>query len=137
MNDVKVTEDYIGWDLKIPCAECPFRKSTPCEKKGIQDLPGLVDTMMTTGVIAHSCHRTDPRSDYANPKLINGKVQACAGFTLFALNSGYPTGPMMRAYSAGKLSIKKLRKYKPLAHSLDDLKEAYKEHLIKLGLWNV
>ena len=136
MTFPKCDEASIGWDLKVPCPECPFRVSVPVDKKGIQDLPELVETLQSTGHIAHSCHRTAPRADYANPQPINGKVQACAGFTLFALKSKMPSGPMLRAYARGEINVKKLRKHYGLVHDLKDLCGVYKDWLIEKGMWN-
>jgi hypothetical protein len=103
-----------GWDLSEPCAECPFRKATPPEKKGIDGemAQSIWKAAMTDGQFAHSCHRTDARSDYAGAQDYRGKLQMCAGFTMMALRENWPIMPIMRAVIAGKLDRSKLRGWK-------------------------
>jgi len=69
----------IGYDLRAPCAECPFRLDAP-EHEGIATAIFARHTKaMEDGTFVHSCHRTDERSDYEGAKVVKGKIQHCVG----------------------------------------------------------
>lgn len=68
----------LGFDLKRPCKDCPFRMSTP-KHGGIADsLPDYLRSV-ETGTFVHTCHKTDPRADSIEGKAYKGKTQHCAG----------------------------------------------------------
>ena len=118
----------IGYDLREPCADCPFLKSTPVERKGIQDLPGLMTSLYSDGEIAHSCHKTDPRSDAPDPKLVNGKIQHCVGFIKFAANNDRVTWRMSMAVHDGSMP-KEMLQPDDRIHNATDLLQAYCDDL--------
>ncbi len=68
----------LGFLLKKPCADCPFKKSTPFHDGVGSSLPDLYEGV-EKGLITHTCHKTDPRSDGYEDNY-NGQVQQCAGF---------------------------------------------------------
>ena len=68
----------IGFDLKTPCTNCPFRKTAP-QHSGIANSLIKFRELIKVGEFAHTCHMTDERSDNPGAKLFNGKVHHCVG----------------------------------------------------------
>lgn len=72
----KVTLHY---DLKHPCADCPFTRNGPRDHPGVlTSLVGYVE-LIKTGDLVHSCHKTDSRPACDGNRSNDGKVQHCAG----------------------------------------------------------
>lgn len=128
-NSFTVKESDIAFDMVEPCADCPFRLSTPCDKKGItqeqiQLIAGFHLDQLGRNEM-HSCHVTDPRVTDGGYKGHKGKLQHCAGFMLMLVKSERESGPMIRAAEAGRLDLAKLKSV-DLVHSIKDyLKAAY------------
>jgi len=82
----------LGFDLKTPCDDCPFRKNVPLHKGVLEKLTEFVSSL-DRGEFMHSCHKTDDRSDYKNPKLFQEKIQHCMGSILMCEKSNYGQYP--------------------------------------------
>ncbi len=72
----------VGYDLKAPCNDCPFRRSSPLHKGVLHSLPDY-EKRITEGEFGHSCHKTDERADSGFVSLVNGKIQHCVGALAF------------------------------------------------------
>lgn len=75
----------IGYDLKAPCSDCPFRKDAPLHKGVLKSLPDYAERIKE-GRFSHSCHKTDERADSGFASLVNGKVQHCFGSLVLMKN---------------------------------------------------
>lgn len=73
MTDVR----EVGYKLKVPCADCPFKKSTQLHS-GVMGSLLEYEEHLKRGSFSHSCHKTDPRSD-GYEDTYAGKVQHCIG----------------------------------------------------------
>jgi len=83
----------LGFDLKTPCNDCPFRSDAKFHSGIVKDLPRLAENIKEGNVI-HSCHKTDPRAD-GFTSLNNGKIQHCAGMMIMEMkDKGDVTLPM-------------------------------------------
>jgi hypothetical protein len=105
--DPSAVDPYaFAWDLKTPCNDCPFLKSTPCHDGIASDLPTLLKHE-DHGNYAHSCHKTHPGAD-GWVETYQGPVQHCAGFTIMKIKSDNITTPMLLAKVKKKLDFKKM-----------------------------
>lgn len=127
-------ESQLNYDMKEPCNDCPFRKSTPWDMKGvgIDKLNFMVDTIVYGQEGAHTCHKTDPRADYEPAKDYKGGLQHCVGFLRmcekgFSRKLSSRTGTAHRAILAGKLDPAILADPKDEVSSLKDLVDACRE----------
>lgn len=77
----------IHFDMKRPCADCPFRRAVPKHEGIAANLVSMV-TAARAGTLAHTCHKTDPRADGGKRRGQTGKLQHCAGAILMAKKSG-------------------------------------------------
>lgn len=91
----------VNWNLKKPCADCPFKYDTAFHA-GIAKSARDVALGIEHGNFAHTCHKTDVRSDCESAK---GPVQHCAGMMIMAKKSDKITDPMLVAMREGKLNI--------------------------------
>lgn len=72
----------VGFKLKAPCDDCPFKKTTPLHSGVMSDLP-MYDKQLKEGGFAHTCHKTDSRAD-GYIEQYDGQVQHCYGaLTMF------------------------------------------------------
>lgn len=122
MTTRKFSENNIAWSMKKPCDDCPFRITTPPERKGLMHtIPEMVYALTGDGQFLHSCHKTDPRvTDGGFNPNYKGPVQHCMGFALMCEKSDLRTGPMMRAIARGKLKRAQLAQT-DLVHSFREL----------------
>lgn len=67
----------LGYSLKRPCDDCPFRKNAPMHNGIIRALPEMAKAYKKKWLV-HSCHKTDPRAD-GYTGLVENKIQHCAG----------------------------------------------------------
>lgn len=81
-NAVKTLE----YDLKTPCQDCPFRKDVPIHNGVASDLMNIFGKI-EMGKFAHSCHKTDHRSD-GYIESYKGNVQHCAGAIIMMKKMG-------------------------------------------------
>lgn len=75
----------LGFKLKAPCADCPFKKTTPFHDGVGASLPELYEGIVDKKTVVHTCHKTDPRSDGYEDNY-QGQIQQCAGFTIMLRN---------------------------------------------------
>ncbi len=101
MSHEKISLDDIGFAVKRPCNDCPFRKNTPLHRGVGADLATVLNGL-EHGRVAHSCHKTDPRSDSPQGQAYKGKVQHCAGYLIMAANHGAWTAGMEAGLMRGE-----------------------------------
>jgi hypothetical protein len=102
----------LHWDLKSPCADCPFRKSTPFHQGVAEGSPDLINSMIS-GTFAHTCHKTDPRADSEHGKRHTGKLQHCIGALFMLIKTGRGRDlqiPLLRAAEESRLDVHELCK---------------------------
>lgn len=121
----------LRFDLTTPCADCPFRHDVPLHDGVGGDLPVLLGRMLL-GTAAHSCHKTDSRSDCESAKSFTGPIQHCAGLMIMLERAGEPSNAMLRAEREGKLDRKKLNMSAPV-YRPSGMANAYAEHFEKIG----
>lgn len=100
----------LRFDLHKPCADCPFRRDVRPHEGVARDLSGTLDAI-EGGVFAHTCHKTDPRSDSPVGQAADGPAQHCAGALLMVLrttNGIVDQEPMARAVGDGRLDLAQL-----------------------------
>lgn len=92
----------IKFDLKKPCKDCPFLKTTPYHEGIADDLPNLW-VSIEAGKAMHSCHKTDPRSDSPEGQRYKGPLQHCAGLlTMMSNDVRLMCNPQRAAFHSGK-----------------------------------
>lgn len=119
----------IAWDLKKPCKDCPFRRDvTP--HVGVLQKMELYLGQMVNGRFAHSCHKTDPRSDGWSGRYY-GPVQHCAGALIFTRNIGEIQDLALWAAENKKFSFKKLSRKTEVFNDSEELIWKYKDYFSK------
>ena len=76
----------IAYDLKTPCADCPFRSDVELHDGVARALPDML-TKLENHELMHTCHKTDDRSD-GFVEGYKGELQHCAGMLIMLKNSG-------------------------------------------------
>jgi hypothetical protein len=75
--------DRLAFDMKKPCATCPFRKDIPLD--GAPDWATDVLLGFRRGNLSHTCHKSDPKADgYVGGK----RKQHCIGMLGMMKNMG-------------------------------------------------
>jgi hypothetical protein len=87
-----VEDQKIRYDLKKPCADCPFRKDAKYHGGVMSDLPKYIEKGNAKELV-HTCHKTDPRSDSPEGQKYTGEVQHCAGLLLMMHQNQRLIGP--------------------------------------------
>lgn len=108
-----ITDQNLRFDLTTPCSDCPFRYDVPKHEGIASDLSELF-MGVERGVAAHSCHKTDPRSDCDSAQRFAGPVQHCAGFMIMLHKEGVPSNAMLAAVRKGLLDLKQLNMAAPV-----------------------
>lgn len=67
----------VGYKLRVPCSDCPFKRSSPLHSGVRESLPHYKEKI-AEGRFGHTCHKTDPRSDGYTDEY-HGQVQHCVG----------------------------------------------------------
>lgn len=99
----------LAWDLRRPCADCPFMKTSEFHEGVAKGLPSLMMALQDNRG-GHSCHKTDTRPGCDGP--VRGQetgrpIQSCAGFTMMILKTGRGFDlqlPLLEAMQEGKLT---------------------------------
>jgi len=102
-----ITARDVAWDLKNPCNDCPFKRKTAFHEGVAGGLPQLIESL-EDGRFAHTCHKTDNRSNCDGPRNHDGPVQHCAGALLMLLKPRSKHGlqlPLLQAAEAGKFDL--------------------------------
>jgi len=97
-----VNHKELGYDLKGPCADCPFRKDAKFHAGVFKDLKNLV-YHIDMGDVIHTCHKTDPMSDSPEGQKYKGKLQHCGGLlSMMAKDVEIMGHPQAQAWSEGR-----------------------------------
>lgn len=108
LRSYQLPHDQLDWDLKNPCDDCPFLKSSPFHQGVASSLPVVME-MIEAGAFAHTCHKTDTRPECDGPRTWGGRPKHCAGAILMLLKAGDGKDlqrPLIRAIDEGKIDIK-------------------------------
>jgi hypothetical protein len=95
------------WDLKSPCADCPFLRSSPPHHGVARGIPQVIFSI-DAGTFAHTCHKTDNRPSCDGPRNFDGPTRHCAGAVLMLLKTGQGKDlqlPLLQAAEQGKLDL--------------------------------
>lgn len=104
MKDTPLSE--VRFDLRTPCADCPFRRGVPAHQGVAKALPEYA-SQIEMATFAHTCHKTDPRSDGFKPTY-TGPVQHCAGALIMCEKSGLTQVGPAEAWREGRYDPTKL-----------------------------
>ncbi len=105
--------DDVDWDMKNPCDQCPFLRSTPYHEGVAASLVGYHESIVA-GTFGHTCHKTDNRPAVDGPK--NSPLERpkhCVGAVMMLLKSGEGADlqlPLLNAAEAGKIDLKEMTK---------------------------
>lgn len=97
----------VEWDLKNPCDDCPFLRTTAFHQGVAEHLPGYI-TSIEQQSFAHTCHKTDRRPQCDGPHTWTGKVKHCAGAILMLMKTGRGMDlqlPLLRAAERGQIDL--------------------------------
>ncbi len=95
--------EQIAWDMKGPCADCPFRRDAPDHEGVAASIVGYVESI-ERGEFSHTCHKTDNCAD--GPKNHVGQIQHCGGALHFLVRAKCDLQlPLLKAAEAGKLDV--------------------------------
>jgi hypothetical protein len=100
----------LDWDLKRPCADCPFRRSTPFHAGVCSSALNYLRSIEAHN-FSHTCHKTDPASDSEQGQAYGGRLKHCVGslFMLLKTGDGFDLQmPLLQAAEDGKLDIHEL-----------------------------
>lgn len=100
----------IDWDLKRPCADCPFKRSTSWHQGVAANCVETTEAIFG-GRFAHTCHKTDGRSDSDEGKRYTGRIKHCRGALLMLTKTGRGMDlqrPLINAIDRGQLDIEEL-----------------------------
>lgn len=106
-GEVVLVNDVV-WDLKSPCDDCPFMRTSPYHGGVAESLPGMAESIMERHEFSHSCHKTDCRPSVDGPQTWQGAVKHCAGALMMLLKTGKGLdlqGPLLDAASKGKFDV--------------------------------
>lgn len=122
-----ISADQLGWDLKGPCNDCPFRKNAPEHEGVAAAIPGYIESIREHR-FSHTCHKTDNEAD--GPKNHKGKIQHCAGALHFMVKARCDLQrPLLQAIDAGQLDVhamcKRARRDKRVFGSIKQLVNYY------------
>lgn len=98
------------WDMKSPCDDCPFLKTSPFHQGVAQSLPDYGESIAGSS-FSHSCHKTDTRPDVDGPRTFQGTTKHCAGALMMLLKTGRGMDlqlPLLQAMEAGKFDVKEM-----------------------------
>jgi hypothetical protein len=98
----------IDFDLKTPCGDCPFLKSSPFHDGVCESLPQYLDSI-NMNVFAHTCHKTDNRGSVDGPQNFKGeRAKHCAGAIICLLKTGKGKDlqlPLLQAAERGAIDL--------------------------------
>lgn len=101
----------VGFKLKTPCADCPFRTDAPQHEGVAADLMKYANSI-DDGHFIHSCHKTDSRADDAEAgsfaRATSVGVQHCAGALIMLEKMDKRQVPAWIAYAKKKFKPEEL-----------------------------
>lgn len=106
-GDVLLVSD-VDWDLKSPCDDCPFLRTSPFHQGVASAIPKHVEAIQA-GAFAHTCHKTDCRPSVDGPKTFKGRAKHCAGALMMLLKTGKGFDlqlPLLQALEQGKFDCR-------------------------------
>jgi len=68
----------LKYDLKKPCKDCPFLQGSELHQGIAKAIPEYIANLEMDR-FAHTCHKTDPRTDSPEGQAFKGDIQHCAG----------------------------------------------------------
>lgn len=104
----------LHWDLRQPCGDCPFLKTSPYHE-GVEGHVSEYAAALQNNEFGHSCHKTDNRANCDGPirgQRLPAPIQHCAGALLMILKTGRCFDlqlPLLKAMEAGKISAEAVR----------------------------
>lgn len=101
-----ILESDLRFDLKHPCGDCPFLKSSPFHQGVAKSLPEYIETIEAQN-FAHTCHKTDNRKAVDGPRNHDGAPQHCAGSLIMLLRDRkhWMQRPLVRAMDDGRFDV--------------------------------
>lgn len=135
LRDKLLPASAVSYDLKSPCDDCPFRKSSPYHS-GVAG--GVWDTIRTIEInrFSHTCHKTDYRQGCDGPRAGGdpGQIQACIGSLLMLLKTGDGVDlqlPLLQAAERGQLDLDDLA----ARARVDEATYTFPEFLAQYAQW--
>jgi hypothetical protein len=116
-----VLDSELRWDLKRPCGDCPFLRTSPFHAGVCRDVVTNA-TAIQDGSFVHTCHKTDARRGVDGP-LAGGPqdvpVQVCAGSLMMLLKHGAPwwQRPIVKAIDEKRLTVEHLAELERAANA--------------------
>lgn len=97
----------LHYDLRTPCDDCPFLRGNKHEYTE-NALGEYIARLLEGSDIAHTCHKTDPRSDCKSAQDYKGEIQHCAGAMILSIRERRIPDQLAAAIFAGKVNRKGL-----------------------------
>lgn len=108
-GDVLLAAD-LDWDLKSPCDDCPFLRTSPFHEGVAGSIPKTMEAI-EAGAFAHTCHKTDCRPSVDGPRTWRGRTKHCAGALMMLLKTGKGLDlqlPLLQSLEQGKWDAKEM-----------------------------
>lgn len=80
----EMAADEFRFDMRKPCDDCPFRKRSKLHGAIAERIPDYVRGLKS-GLLGHTCHKTDGRADGPISGQVNNVVQHCAGAMIWQM----------------------------------------------------
>jgi hypothetical protein len=110
MSSKVIDHSTLRYDLKKPCKDCPFLKTTRFHEGIYNSLPELVSAA-DRGLMCHTCHKTDPDSDSKEGTSYTGPLQHCAGLlVMMSKDEEMVCKPQLSAWASKKWNPDKMDK---------------------------
>lgn len=108
----------MNFDLKRPCANCPFKKKGAIELRPGR-VEGIIDDLTNDDTIHFMCHKTvynrktgghhEEDEDGESTYIASGNESQCTGSMIYLLKAGAPNVSMRLAAALGMLDFDELR----------------------------
>ena len=119
------TAKDLNFDLTGPCKDCPFAMTTPLHEGIFKSLPHYVSAA-DMGLLAHTCHKTDPRTDSEDGQKYSGPLQHCGGLlTMMAKDADLLGYVQVKAQLSKKWDPKKMNLTAPVWGSFSEMIKFY------------
>lgn len=134
----KVTRHDISYNLTEPCSDCPFKIDAKWHSGVFESLESY-HSRMERGEFAHTCHKTDPRSDGYSKAHI-GPIEHCAGALILCESDESIQGqlPAILALKEGKYDPSKLNMdsgaFKKVTDMIKHYYKLYRENEVQIKI---